>query len=328
MYVFGGSVDSPVAIIRSNFVGSWVDYTSSWDSAWVFRPRTILPLYDWRGSQVTAYFAENGLASWSEYDSTNTIYRVMAVPVGSAELAFGGLQPTTSSYFGTLLGGKRDDAGTFYRRNRNYDPITGRFTQEDPMGLMGGVNAYAYAGGDPINYRDPYGLQSALINGGGPGYLGEDCGDGTIRDSCDDQSGSEVPQGGGLTQGGSSSSGPAPNHGGVCVARWGNLGLAAVTTGLAGAQAARFLNSGWKFQTVARKAVAKIFAGEAFKKAASQGPQATLDWLGALVASVGTDQVGSGGGSALNSLLFWLGDNIPVANIALAIYGIYQDHCY
>ncbi len=45
-----------------------------------------------------------------------------------------------------------------YDRNRYYDPVGGRFTQEDPAGLAGGVNLYGYAGGDPANSSDPFGL--------------------------------------------------------------------------------------------------------------------------------------------------------------------------
>jgi hypothetical protein len=43
-------------------------------------------------------------------------------------------------------------------RNRYYDPQTGRFTQQDPIGLAGGMNLYGFAEGDPINFSDPYGL--------------------------------------------------------------------------------------------------------------------------------------------------------------------------
>lgn len=38
------------------------------------------------------------------------------------------------------------------------DPQTGRFAQEDPLGLAGGTNAYGFANADPINYDDPFGL--------------------------------------------------------------------------------------------------------------------------------------------------------------------------
>jgi uncharacterized protein RhaS with RHS repeats len=45
-----------------------------------------------------------------------------------------------------------------YMRNRYYDPSTGRFTQQDPIGLAGGMNLYGFASGDPVNFSDPMGL--------------------------------------------------------------------------------------------------------------------------------------------------------------------------
>jgi RHS repeat-associated protein len=45
-----------------------------------------------------------------------------------------------------------------YFRARYYDPQVGRFISEDPVGLGGGINPYAYAGNDPINAVDPSGL--------------------------------------------------------------------------------------------------------------------------------------------------------------------------
>jgi RHS repeat-associated protein len=59
---------------------------------------------------------------------------------------------------GSLAFGKKDDSGQMYMRNRYYDPSTGRFTQEDPIGLAGGLNLYGFADGDPVNKHDPYGL--------------------------------------------------------------------------------------------------------------------------------------------------------------------------
>jgi RHS repeat-associated protein len=54
--------------------------------------------------------------------------------------------------------GRKDASGLTFLRNRYYDPSTGRFTQQDPIGLAGGLNLYGYAGGDPINFSDPFGL--------------------------------------------------------------------------------------------------------------------------------------------------------------------------
>ena len=45
-----------------------------------------------------------------------------------------------------------------YRRNRYFDPVSGRFTQQDPIGVAGGMNLYGFANGDPVNFSDPFGL--------------------------------------------------------------------------------------------------------------------------------------------------------------------------
>jgi len=47
-------------------------------------------------------------------------------------------------------------------RNRSYNPNWGRFVSEDPIGLAGGINVYAYANGNPVNYKDPTGLYSKV----------------------------------------------------------------------------------------------------------------------------------------------------------------------
>jgi uncharacterized protein RhaS with RHS repeats len=35
---------------------------------------------------------------------------------------------------------------------------TGSSTQQDPIGIAGGANVYGFAGGDPVNLSDPFGL--------------------------------------------------------------------------------------------------------------------------------------------------------------------------
>ncbi|NML34248.1 RHS repeat-associated core domain-containing protein, partial [Paraburkholderia antibiotica] len=50
-----------------------------------------------------------------------------------------------------------EETGLAYNRHRYYDAHSGRFISKDPIGLAGGVNAYAYAP-NPVGWIDPLGL--------------------------------------------------------------------------------------------------------------------------------------------------------------------------
>jgi RHS repeat-associated protein len=50
-----------------------------------------------------------------------------------------------------------EETGLFYNRFRYYDPVTGRYISQDPIGVDGGIGLYQYTG-DVLAWVDPFGL--------------------------------------------------------------------------------------------------------------------------------------------------------------------------
>lgn len=79
--------------------------------------------------------------------------------------------PTTQVQQPFMFTGRRWDfeeaSGLYYYRLRYYEPAAGRFVSRDPLGLWGDPgqdgNGQNYCGNNPLNRRDPYGLDAGDI---------------------------------------------------------------------------------------------------------------------------------------------------------------------
>ena len=65
------------------------------------------------------------------------------------------------------------ESGLWYNYHRSYDPSTGRYIESDPIGLSGGLNTYAYAGGSPVSRVDLFGLKDCSCGSASFGEIRE-----------------------------------------------------------------------------------------------------------------------------------------------------------
>jgi RHS repeat-associated protein len=149
-YAYGGGIDRPLSVTRMNYS----DRPSGQTEVYHWPAFTVVPLWSSTGTSDNGFFAD-GAGARCLPGTTHCVN--LSWPLGWLAYALARFVPTF--WHGTLTEDKQDAAGTYYRRNRYYDPMSGRFTQPDPIGLAGGLNAYGFADGDPVSYSDPSGLR-------------------------------------------------------------------------------------------------------------------------------------------------------------------------
>jgi RHS repeat-associated protein len=106
------------------------------------------PLLDGLGSSLSLVDASGAIQTEYSYGAFG-------------QAASSGASANNSSQY---TGRDNEGAGLQYNRARYYSPALQRFISEDPIGLLGGDNQYAYVGNDPISFNDPSGLQDGPVN--------------------------------------------------------------------------------------------------------------------------------------------------------------------
>jgi len=108
--------------------------------------------FDGLGSTVSLTDASGNETSSYSYD-----------PFGNRVAGAGGAEAMFQ-----FAGGYRMPNGLYHFGQRYYDPVVGRFTQQDPLDQVADLrqgNRYLYAGSDPVNLVDPTGLLFEDIQG-------------------------------------------------------------------------------------------------------------------------------------------------------------------
>jgi len=116
----------------------------------VIRAGNLYPLADAQGSVIAAANETGGLESSYTYEAFGRLTSASKVP---PEYRF-------------LFAGRERLAkfGLTEMRNRYYSTSLGRFINADPSGFNGGINLYAYAFNNPVDYTDPFGLDSLDVS--------------------------------------------------------------------------------------------------------------------------------------------------------------------
>jgi RHS repeat-associated protein len=135
-YVQAGGIDAPIAVIRNG--------------------QTHFLHRGWRGLYAFSTKTDGALATCTPLPSGGC--ENVAWAAGYTSSYIDDRRVDYPAWYGSIVTSSADASGLLYRRNRYYDPEAGTFTQGDPIGIAGGLNLYGYAGGDPINYSDPFGL--------------------------------------------------------------------------------------------------------------------------------------------------------------------------
>ncbi len=113
-------------------------------------------------SAATSYYQADGLGSVTSLSSSTG-----ALAASYTYDSFGNLTTSTGSLSNAFRYTAREfdtETGLYYYRARYYDPVAGRFLNEDPIRFEGGISFYPYAFNQPTSTVDPSGLKCSRPN--------------------------------------------------------------------------------------------------------------------------------------------------------------------
>src|SRR4029077_7724365 len=128
------------------------------------------------GTQELAEFSYYGMDDLHAWMTSDSVWYAHSDPTGSVIALTDSAQTVRRQYIFNAFGGVYScigcdtyrwkgafwfgpDVNIYYMRHRWYEPSTGRFLSEDPLGQSPALNPYSFARNDPVNAADPTGLR-------------------------------------------------------------------------------------------------------------------------------------------------------------------------
>jgi RHS repeat-associated protein len=124
-------------------------------TTWYWEPETFTPVAKERSGQRWAIVTDHLGTPTEMLDEAGRIAWTLRLDlVGSPRFDAGSPEDCPFRWPGQY---HDTETGLYYNRFRYYDPVTGRYVRQDPLGVPGGLALYAYAS-DPLAGFDPLGL--------------------------------------------------------------------------------------------------------------------------------------------------------------------------
>lgn len=122
-------------------------------SDWLFAPGSFVPIANASRDRTYSIITDPNGTPLELYDEAGN-------PAGTLDYdLMGGCRTSGGAPCELRFPGQWHDeeSGLHYNRFRYYDPASGKYLSQDPIGLRGGFKPYDY-GSDPVNWIDPFGL--------------------------------------------------------------------------------------------------------------------------------------------------------------------------
>jgi len=147
-YTWGQGIDNLMAVtVYTNSI------TQSGNNAITQFPVTFYAIKDHLGSVNALVDSTGNVVESFTYDAWGNIlshFRTLELSNFSCRYLFQGREYSTAT-------------GLYNFRARWYDSQTGRWLSNDPIGISGGLNLYAFCGNNSVNFVDPMGLDVVYL---------------------------------------------------------------------------------------------------------------------------------------------------------------------